>query len=202
MAVAGTRLVSLRRAAVSEIKGRIGGISGMHVDEREVDEVRKFLWPDETVELTIKQRKLRPGGSLITPTSFVATNKRLIIVNRTRLGIRKDFEVIPYRYITAVKLQHGIMSCSVLIRVSSVESGDTGGQAEAIGGIRPREADTLVHYLNKKIMESHHAPADERQKAPAKEVQQSSKFCTECGARNHVLAKFCAACGASSAVEV
>lgn len=202
MVVAETKLVSLRRAAVSEIKGRIGGISGMHVDEREVDEVRKFLWPDEKVELTVKQRKLRPGGSLITPTSFVATNKRLIIVNRTRLGIRKDFEVIPYRYITAVKLLHGIMSCSVVIRVSSVESGDAGGQAEAIGGIRPREAETLVHYLNNRIMESHGPVAGERLKAPAAEAQQSSKFCTECGARNNIMAKFCAACGASSAVEV
>ena len=197
-----TKLVSLRRAAVSEIKGRITGTGGMHVDEREVEDVRKFLWPDERVELTIRQRKLRPGGSLITPTSFVATNKRLIIINRTRMGMRKDFEVIPYRYITAVKLQHGMMSCSVLIRVSSVESGDAGGQAEAIGGIRPREAETLVHYLNKKIMESHHSPAEEKQKGPAREAQQSSKFCIECGARNPVLAKFCAACGAASAVEV
>ncbi|MDE1811145.1 MAG: PH domain-containing protein, partial [Candidatus Micrarchaeota archaeon] len=172
----------------------------MHVDQREVGEVRKFLGPEEVVEMTVRQRKLRPGGSLITPTSFIATNRRLMIINRTRFGIRKDYEVILYRNITAVKLAHGLFSCSVLIRVSNADTSDGQGQQEAIGGIRPREAEALTHYLNKKIINAHQA---DRQDAPSKQdsPQADSKFCIQCGSKNSVLAKFCAACGAAAGVE-
>lgn len=186
--------VSLRRAPLSMIKERIEGVSGLHIDQDEVRHIKKFLWPEEVVELTIKQRKFRPGGSLITPTTFVATNKRLIILNRTRLGIRKNYEVIPYRYITAVKMEHGLWSCSVIIRVSSVESADTGHQGEVIGGIRWREAETLVHYLNKRIMHSH-SESEAGHAAPKSQPAPDTKFCTDCGAKNPAQAKFCSSCG-------
>ncbi|HVC58656.1 MAG TPA: PH domain-containing protein [Candidatus Acidoferrales bacterium] len=201
MASVQVKTVSLRRLTALEKMDDSPVPKSMHVDEREVDEVRRFLWPGETVELTVKQRKIRPGGSLITPTSFVATNKRLIIINRTRLGVRKDFEVIPYRYITAVKLLHGLFSCSVLIRVSSVDSGDGKGQNEAIGGIRPSEAEVLVHFLNKRMIEVHQQTDKQKTPEPA-EQKLEVRFCTECGSKNSAIAKFCASCGASSVVEV
>ena len=157
MATAEAKMASLRRVPAVENMPLASDVHKMYVDQKEVNEVRKFLGPDEVVEMTVRQRKLRPGGSMITPTSFIATNRRLMIINRTRLGIRKDYEVILYRNITAVKLAHGLFSCSVLIRVSNADTGDGQGQQEAIGGIRPKEAEALTHYLNKKIINAHQA---------------------------------------------
>ncbi len=48
---------------------------------------------------------------------MIVTNKRIIIINRATLGIRKDFETIPFTQITSVRLEKGIISSSVFVRV-------------------------------------------------------------------------------------
>ncbi|MDE1870430.1 MAG: PH domain-containing protein, partial [Candidatus Micrarchaeota archaeon] len=95
----------------------------MLVDSREAEIVRHLLMPAERVEGTIKQRKLRPGGDLLTPTTLVATDRRLIIIYRTTLGMRKYYEIIPYRRITSVRIEHGIMSSSLHLNILGVDKG-------------------------------------------------------------------------------
>jgi hypothetical protein len=58
----------------------------MAIEQEDLNLVKSSLWPDEVVEITVRQRRVGPGGAVITPTSVVATNKRLLIVNKIREG--------------------------------------------------------------------------------------------------------------------
>src|SRR5271169_2472068 len=94
----------------------------MNVDPNDLKAVQKILWPGEHVEGTVMQRRVGPGGSVTVPTSVIATDKRIIIVNRATLGLRHDYEVIPYSTISSVRLEHGIISSSVFIRVNGYDT--------------------------------------------------------------------------------
>ena len=51
----------------------------MALDSAQAAEVLKgILWPGESVELAVEQRRVGLGGSVTTPTTVVATDKRLI----------------------------------------------------------------------------------------------------------------------------
>jgi hypothetical protein len=97
----------------------------MNVDQDELKAVKDILWQGEQVRGTFKQRMIGPGGSVTVPTSVIVTDNRVIIVNRATLGFRKDYEVIPYPKITSVRLEGGIISSSVFIRVEGYDR-DTG----------------------------------------------------------------------------
>jgi hypothetical protein len=90
-------------------------------DNDELEEIRKIakrLDQDEKVRFVAKQSRMRPGGSaLATPNIVFATDKRIIIRNPTMLGMRENIEDIPYDKITSVKLEKGVFSSTILIRV-------------------------------------------------------------------------------------
>ncbi len=166
--------------------------------------VKELLWAGEIVEDTARQRKIGPGGSLTSPTSVVCTNKRLFIVNRVTMGLRKDYEIIQYRQITSVRLERGIISSSVFIRVQGYDrdKGLLGGdkQEGEIDGLHIKDAAKLVDYLNKKIAAAGdpHTIAEQRfeQQAPADSAEGASIYCTKCGHKDHEGMKFCENCGA------
>ena len=167
----------------------------MAVDPNEVAWVKELLWPDETADLTVRQRRIGPGGSLTVPTSVIATNKRLMIVNKATLGIRKDYEVIPYNQITSVRLENGILSSSVFIRVQGYDR-DKGllkkGKEEGeIDGLNNRDAKALSDYINRRLEDSPETNTREQ----ADKVLGAYMFCTKCGTKNNADAKFCSSCG-------
>ena len=90
-------------------------------DKGELEEIRKIanrLDQDEKVRFVAKQSRVRPGGSaLATPNIVFATDKRVIIRNPTMLGMRENIEDIPYDKMTSVKLEKGVFSSTILIRV-------------------------------------------------------------------------------------
>ncbi len=169
----------------------------MEVDQQELKLVEDDLWPSETVMGTVKQRRILPGGSLITPTTVFITNKRIIIMNRASAGLRKDFEIIPYNKITSVRLEHGIISSSVFVRVEGYDK-DVGllshGKEEGeIDGLKNRDAQELVRMLNENIASATGgSPVDNLLREPEGGVQM---FCSKCGAKNPSDAKFCSKCG-------
>ncbi len=180
----------------------------MRVDPDELHIVRKVLWPDEEVEGTIKQRRIGPGADLINPTTVVVTDKRLIIINRATLGLRQDYEVIPYTAIASVRLEHGIVSSSVFIRVQgfSTERGllKKGDQEGEIDGLRNKDAVELSDYINKKLETRFDAQAELEKEAETKAQHIDSGvgsyiYCNNCGTKNKSSAKFCSKCGASLA---
>lgn len=175
----------------------------MNVDPGELRLVQKVLWPDEDVIGTVKQRRIGPGGSVVTPTTVVLTNKRIIIVNRASMGLRQDYEVIPYTAIVSVRLEHGIISSTVFIRVQGYENDKgllAGGKQEGeIDGLKNRDAIEFADFVNKMLEERLDA-----QSAIEKQIGEhvdsspgSYVYCTGCGAKNPASAKFCGKCGAA-----
>jgi hypothetical protein len=116
-------------AFLSDMPFRFGKKDGSKVhymtdnitDKNELEEIRKIanrLDQDEKVRLVAKQSRVRPGGSaLATPNIVFATDKRIIIRNPTMLGMRENIEDIPYDKMTSVKLEKGVFSSTILIRV-------------------------------------------------------------------------------------
>ena len=165
----------------------------MAVDQNEVNSIKDILWPDEKVLITAKQRRIGPGGSITVPTTVVATDKRVMIVNRATLGIRKDYESIPYGQITSVRLEKGIISSSVFIRVQgySREAGLLkGGKEEGeIDGLRNRDAKDLADHINQILDNLAYTGMQHPQAA-------HPVYCVKCGTKNPQGSTFCGKCGA------
>ncbi len=167
----------------------------MAIDQDEVKGVKDILWPDEKVMLTVKQRRVGPGGSVTVPTSVVATDKRIIIVNKANLGIRKDYESIPYKQITSVRLEKGLISSTVFVRVQGYDKDKgllkNGKEEGEIDGLHGGDAKALADYLNSLLDTG--APEAAPQGAQG---GTGFVFCSKCGARNAAGSAFCSKCGA------
>ncbi len=165
--------------------------------EKDASELKGMLWPDEVVEILVKQKRFAPGGSVVDPMKIVGTNKRMILASRGAMGLRKDYEVVPYKQIVSVRLQHGMVSSSVLIRLQGYDTGQgvlkTGKDEGEIDGLDGDDASALANFIEKKI-------SGERDGAPADaggDRDGSNKFCPHCGAKVARGAKYCASCGAA-----
>jgi hypothetical protein len=105
-------------------------------DKNELEEIRKIanrLDQDEKVRLVAKQSRVRPGGSaLATPNIVFATDKRIIIRNPTMLGMRENIEDIPYDKMTSVKLEKGVFSSIILIRVPGLSEMSRVGKSSGL----------------------------------------------------------------------
>ncbi|HVC58655.1 MAG TPA: PH domain-containing protein [Candidatus Acidoferrales bacterium] len=164
----------------------------MAVSADDMKLVEGILVPGEEPIISVMQRRVGPGGSVTTPTTVVATDKRVIIINRASLGIRKDYEAIPYKQIASVRLEHGLISSSVFIRVEGYDQDKgllkSGREEGEIDGLRNKDAKDLSDEINRRIL----SVPDSGDDAPA---GTGSVFCTKCGARNAQGANFCAKCG-------
>lgn len=163
----------------------------MAIDKEDVERVKSILMPGEAVEITATQRRVGPGGSVLTPTTVVCTNKRVIIVNRATLGIRIDYESIAYKQVTSVRLESGIINGSVFIRVQGYDKDKgllQGGREEGeIDGLRKADAKQISDYISKMI-----TVGDAQTQAAGGE---GGEFCSKCGAKNVAGATFCSSCG-------
>lgn len=120
---------------------------------------KRLLWSEERVEITVRQGRFRLGGSLFTPTSFVGTNHRLIIIDRETVGLRANFEIIDYDNITGVKMERGIISASILVRVAGLSTHTIMTEEAKVEGVIDavplKKAEEFVDYLNKKLEREH-----------------------------------------------
>lgn len=171
----------------------------MALDKSDVNAAKGILEADETAVMTARQRRIGPGGSMMEPTSVVVTNKRIIIINRATLGIRKDFETIPFTQITSVRLEKGIISSSVFVRVMGFDMDKgllEGGKEEGeIDGLSGKDAKELSDYINQKVLELQEGTPE----APAPttgEKKEECAYCEKCGSKNDIYAKYCTHCGA------
>jgi len=174
----------------------------VNIDPTELGLVQKILWPDETVEGTFKQRRIGPGADLVNPSTVIVTDKRVIIVNRATLGFRQDYEAIPYSNIVSVRLEHGLISSSVFIRIQGfaptsekglLKPGDNEGE---IDGLSHRNAIELNDYLNKKLEYKEDIASQSRQQHPD---GTPGEYCNNCGTKNKAGSRYCSKCGAKLA---
>lgn len=133
----------------------------------ELDEIKKIaerLDPDETVLVVAKQSRGRPGGSVFTPNVVFATDKRLLLLDPSALGLRQSIEDIPYEVITSARLQKGVFSSSIIIRapgfstmsqkrlnLMSFAQGSDEGEIEAIS---KEKAEQILEIIKKGIEKS------------------------------------------------
>ncbi|HUC38855.1 MAG TPA: zinc ribbon domain-containing protein, partial [Candidatus Acidoferrum sp.] len=136
----------------------------------------------------------------------------IIIVNREMLGIRHDYESIPYGSITSVRLEQGVITSSVFIRVQGYDTDKgllkNGKEEGEIYGLHGGDAKDLANFLNAKIearVEAQEHAQDEAERESARGPSRSKEidssvggfiFCSKCGAKNVASAQFCAKCGA------
>lgn len=184
----------------------------MAIYPEDMKTAKQYLWSEETVEVTATQR-MNPevGGAIINPTTVIATDKRLLIINKEALRIRKDVESIPYNRIASVRYESGFISASVFIVVAGYVSppGEQGflkrGESEGeIGGLHKEDAKALSDFVQKMI--SGVIPAEMLQEsagnAGAGRQQGGAApsgaylYCSKCGTRNGIDSKFCSNCGA------
>ncbi|MCL5430369.1 MAG: PH domain-containing protein [Candidatus Marsarchaeota archaeon] len=129
----------------------------MVIHQNDVDYAKNAIWQDEKVIATATQRRFGPGMSLITPTTVIATDKRILIVNRATFGMRHDVESIPYSRISSVRMENGFISSSVFLRVSGYSSpGERGflksGEQEGeVSGLHKADAKELSDFVERVI---------------------------------------------------
>jgi hypothetical protein len=166
------------------------------VNQHDVKAAKNILWPDEQVQVTVRQRRVGPGGSVTAPTSVIATDKRLIILNRANLGMRQDYEAIPYRQVTSVRLEHGVISSSVFVRVMGYDKDQgllkNGKEEGEIDGLSNGDAKALADFLNRKLDA---ATNEDKNRAGGAETS-GGVYCSKCGAKNLAGSKYCSECGA------
>jgi hypothetical protein len=176
------------------------------INSDDVKAVNDILVPGETVVLTATQRRFMPGGSMITPTTIVCTEKRIIILNRASLGLRRDYESIGYKQITSVRFEKGVVNGSVYIRIQGYDKDKgllkNGEQEGEINGLKVEEAKEMSDYIGKKLVEIEDAatnqmPADPQPAAPKPPANTlgAGVYCSKCGAKNPISANFCESCG-------
>ncbi|MDE1850581.1 MAG: zinc ribbon domain-containing protein [Candidatus Micrarchaeota archaeon] len=167
---------------------------------REISSIKEILGPTERISAQATQRRWGPGGDLVTPVTLIATENRLIVINRTKMGMKIDYEIVQYPNIVSAKLINGFISSSIIIRVRGYKISPT----EEISGFVTKEAKHLIDFINKKIGS---APAAAPQ-APASAAGTVSNsigivprsdpdfiFCQSCGGKNLKNSKFCSSCG-------
>lgn len=168
---------------------------------RYVAHIRRILLPKEVIEFTAQQRRIVPGGALLTPRIIVGTNTRLIIFKREVLGVSEDFDVIPYNRITHVKLNDGIFSSSIIIGVlgHTPENPQSGRGSIEIGGIRDEDAIELIRFLDRILVEEETVEHFVKGRETEHEIEGRKEIevtCKTCGTRNSVMFNYCEHCGA------
>ncbi|MDE1804166.1 MAG: zinc ribbon domain-containing protein [Candidatus Micrarchaeota archaeon] len=180
----------------------------MAEEHGEFSDIRELLAPNERIEAQATQRRWGPGGDLTTPITLIATDQKLIIINRTRLGMRKDYEIVQYANVVGTKMIHGFISSSIIIRIRGYKI-TTKNNKDEIDGFVSGEAKSLVDYVNRRIGSTPGAAQAAQAAASAPQTNGTGQdnggikisprgdieYCPSCGARNIAGSKFCSSCG-------
>lgn len=114
----------------------------------EIEKVEKILNSEEKVLLVARESRLMPGGSILTPNTVIATDKRVIIRDPYMLGLKSELIDIPYDVITSVKLQKGVFTSTILFKaLTMVNKSKLGLMDENISG--EDDQDGVIEALSK-----------------------------------------------------
>jgi Bacterial PH domain len=114
----------------------------------EIEKIDKILNSEEKVLLVARESRLMPGGSILTPNTVIATDKRVIIRDPYMLGLKSELIDIPYDVITSVKLQKGVFTSTILFKAPTmVNKSKLGLMDENISG--EDDQDGVIEALSK-----------------------------------------------------
>ena len=130
-------------------------------NDDEIFQVTNHIGSDEKVLYVVKQMRNIPGGAILSsPNSIIATDKKLIIRNPTMFGFRENVEEVLYEEITSVKLEKGLFSSTIVLRVpglselgrlSASELAWGKGEDGAIDAIPKKKAERLVQIIREQM---------------------------------------------------
>lgn len=114
----------------------------------EIEKIEKILNSEEKVLLVARESRLMPGGSILTPNTVIATDKRVIIRDPYMMGLKSELIDIPYDVITSVKLQKGVFTSTILFKAPTmVNKSKLGLMDENISG--EDDQDGVIEALSK-----------------------------------------------------
>src|SRR5439155_7273099 len=122
----------------------------------EIKKIAQRLDPDEKVLVVARQSRIKPGGSMMTPSIIFATDKRLLIRDPSMLGLRESVEDLAYSNITSARLQKGLFSSSIMLRAAGL-SPPSEKKMNGLGfakGSNEGETDAIPTERAEKIVES------------------------------------------------
>ena len=146
------------------------------VDDGETSKILRRLDPDESIVMSVRQSRIKPGGAaIINPHTIFATEKRVIIRSPTRLGLGENIEVYDYSVIKGIHIEKGLLSSSVVFFVegmSEISKQDRKWKvrgrtaAGTIDAIPKAKAEALHRYVWAKIREAREQGANVAPAAP------------------------------------
>lgn len=99
---------------LNELKQKIAKLNPSVVNKREVKELLNILTPDENVE-NITSGFLKEGKGTTGNGLLVATNFRVIFIDKSMLGFGIKMEDFPYKNISSVTLDTGFLKSVIKI---------------------------------------------------------------------------------------
>ncbi len=117
------------------------------MDDSETGKISQRLDPGETIVMSVRQSRVKPGGANINPATIFVTEKRVIIRFPTRMGLGEDIVEHEYGVIRSVQLEKGVMSSSLVFFMAGNTPGTT------IQAIPKAKAEAVYRYVRGKIQE-------------------------------------------------
>jgi len=106
--------------------------------------LKKLLLPNERIITKAKQGRVRPGGSLITPSTIIVTNKRIMIIDPSKLGLQKRIQSYPISAIFGVELINGVTGSTISLKVPGAEGVEELTAVTALPKGKAREIYNLI----------------------------------------------------------
>ena len=91
-------------------------------DLEEIKKISHMLNPNEEVFVVARHSMFKPGGSKFTPNVVFGTDRRIIIIDPSMLGLRENVVDIPYDMISSVRLDKGVFSSNVIFKAPGLNS--------------------------------------------------------------------------------
>ena len=117
------------------------------MDDKEVGKISSRLDPGETIVMSVRQSRVKPGGANVNPATIFVTDKRVIIRFPTRMGLGEDIVEHEYGVIRSIQLEKGVMSSSLVFFMAGNTPGTT------IQAIPKSKAEAVYRYVRGKIQE-------------------------------------------------
>ncbi len=79
-------------------------------------DIKKQLLETEVILLRVRQSRIGPGGSMLTPVSIYVTNMRVIYRRPIWVGLKSEIIVVNYHDIADIRLKRGVVHTDISLK--------------------------------------------------------------------------------------
>ena len=147
---------------------------------REARALISIIPREEKIYRMAIQRRL--DNALLNPSITVATEKKLVVCNRSFLGIRHDITFIPYKAIVSMRMVNGLFFSSLHLRLHGTAHKNANSSSDIkedgeISGLRQADAIALARAISISMERMEIIKKDKKAEASGEEKVQ--KFISE-----------------------